>query len=481
MSKKEEFTADSLLVDFNLSKYKMNPLRIQWNIDIGDRYDYTKLKNSAKSLYTIENYAETPEEKIKVKIASAAYILRGFENLKQKIQEKHDEFINRYEVRTLIESENPLVSELRNNFGMITRNYLEKVDFIQRAWYEDWKDFGEIEDYTPLSAKMYGVSMQERHRILDEAKAKYQLLYDHNDGNDENNPIKWWISNNVSHKLESYKKQQPKEWGGAPNAEEYSSSIVERKLQNYLNEIDKLPPDNLVQAYNHISKILNYLNCFANINETISHSLAIPFDERIRSIEVRKGYGPQTPAVKNMMGAIYEKMCAKYNSDNLADFVEFMQTGDHDKSTFYKDKDGNTKKIVDKDIRDDYYFTNSNTTTDILFELYFIRKSNNENHINFNIISISDMYRKWKNNGKKLKYYLPTVKRNTLYDHASLFWRTTPIKAGKIVLGNTVGVPLGWAWRKMKPQLEKLKSKTEEKKEKPKPEEKKEEKNKNKK
>ena len=234
MSKKEEMKADSLLVDFNLSNYKMNPIRITWDIDIGEKYNYKKLKESAKKLYTIQNNAESPEEKIKVKIASAAYILRGFETLKQKLTTKHDEFVNRHEVRSLLDKEDPLITELKDNFGMITQKYIDKVEKMQKEWYEDWKNFGEIEDYTPLSAQMYGVSMQERHRILEEAGAKYQLLYEHNEGEDENNPIKWWISNIIKPKLEIYAKKQPDEWGDAPNADEYSESRVKQTLENYL-------------------------------------------------------------------------------------------------------------------------------------------------------------------------------------------------------------------------------------------------------
>lgn len=403
------FAEEDILTEYNLNKYDVQPTKIDWEKNIATKR-YADLKALAKTKYKIGNGAESSQEKMAVKIACSGYILNTFIDLKQELEDEKNDFLDKKQVKALINSNNEIIDDFTTNVNNITEKYIKRAEEIQKSWFEDWKNFGDFEYYTPLTSQMRSLNNKARKQLLEETKNRYQNLLQYNDTDENDNPMKWWIKTKVIPQINKYMKKEPKEWGTALNADDYTDAIVGQKLESFTDEIKQLPENNLREAYFQIEKVLDYIRRFALIDTSISNSVPITMYDRINSIQIIDGYNIHPDTVQNGLLTFYTFMSNKYNSNALKDFITYMQSSNSDRERF-----SDSIPLEYWQAEHGNYFNSFTKVVDILFEIYFIRLNGNNNNKNFNIASIANNYRRYKD-GYGIFYYPPDVEVSAMSD-----------------------------------------------------------------
>ena len=85
----------------------------------------------------------------------------------------------------------------------------------------------------------------ERQNIIDKYKKYYIKLANAGDGDENTNPLKWWIKYKAIPAIDETKKISAEAKDMYINKERYNEANVSRKLADYLDEVNKLPNNNL--------------------------------------------------------------------------------------------------------------------------------------------------------------------------------------------------------------------------------------------
>ena len=371
------FENENINAKLDLRKYNILPKIIKWN-DISIDSTYDELLAQAQTLYHINNPPQSKHEKFVAKLTATPLIMDRFDKLEAKLELYYNEFLKEREVDEFLQSQDPMISDFGDNLQKILEKYIKKLHLIKKAWYEDWKDFGNMNDYTPIAAKIRKLPKANRANIVNDAKKIYQNLLNTTRGDERDNPLKYWIIHEVQPALDTTSRIGPDERPDIVNAEMYTPSLVLDQFNTYLQEIPKLPDNNLIAAYYKIEEILNWVSEFADINYTINSSYPYSFYERVDSLNIDEIFGLDIKRIKAYLKKIFNEFGTKLNTANLADFVTYM-------------------KLLNKKNK---HFDNYNQVHEILFEIYAIRYNGNTNKANFNINSIVDGYREWQRTNK---------------------------------------------------------------------------------
>ena len=274
----------------DISYLETEPDKINWAIDNGDKWDYKTLKEEAIKKYTVLNKPRDYREKNKNKILLAHYIFASFEGLKDLIAQEYGIVLESSEYDNILKSQNPLIQEFPNKLKTLAHSFVKKIKEIQRDWYEDWKNFGDIEDIEPIEEKLRGMNASKRADEVKKIKNYYIELYKAGGGDDNNNPLKWWIKHKAIPSLDTSKRLSLEKKEAFLNTQKYTKETVERALENYLLDVGRLPNNNLLQAYQLLEEILDYVARFGTINYDLNFKDPWSFKERVSTLDISKGY-----------------------------------------------------------------------------------------------------------------------------------------------------------------------------------------------
>ena len=371
------FEKENINTKLNLRNYKILPNLIKWkDISIDTKYD--ELLKQALDLYHINNPPESKHEKFVAKLTATPLIMDRFEKLEAALYQHYNEYLEDHEVDSFIKNNDPTIADFGQNLQNILIKYVKKLRAIKKAWYEDWRNFGNMNDYTPIASKIRKLPKANRAKIVSDAKSIYQNLLNTTKGDERNNPLKYWIINEVQPALDSTSRIGPDERPEIVNAEMYSPSLILSQLKAYLEEIPSIPDNNILAAYYKITEILDWVSEFGDITYNINSRHPYSFYERIGTLKIDDVYRLDVNRVKTYLKKIYDEFGVKLNTTNLSDFVQFM-------------------KILNAKNK---HFESFNNVHEILFEIYAICQNGDKNKANFNINSIVDGYREWQRSGR---------------------------------------------------------------------------------
>lgn len=367
----------SIYQKYDLTPYSVAPKILDWDIGLDKKYTYQYIKDLALEKFAVSGPVNTPQEKIIAKMTVTPHIMNKFEEIIQMLNDKFEDFLNNdLNVQQYLQDypsmKNSFVRSMREELG----RYKTKIENIHKAWYLDWLDYGLIEDYEPLlrgfarMGKTGGAQLQSRLNAL------FDGILKDNPGNVKNNPLKYWITSYVKTKLSEIKSIRREVDDVAYNADTFTSDSVENRLNQYVLEIPKIPSNSITAAYYKVEEIMTYVENFADINHEISVIENITFFDRVNTLKIIPGYNKiSAGVVQKGLRDIYAAMGRHVN--HLHTFRDFMKKGN------------------------ERYFGRFKTTEALLFEIYFIRTSNNEiNRNTFHISNLIAMYDEYLANDK---------------------------------------------------------------------------------
>ena len=374
----DTFDKTYLEKNINITYLETEPEKLNWDVDLGK--DYIEMKDIAVKGYKLKNKMTKYNDKIKTKIVVSHYIYRCFEQLKEKIEEVYNKLIATSNFKNIIDSNNPLTSDFADNIRKIADSYQQKIIELQEAWYEDWKNYGDASEHLGIEEELMKSKEKasERQKIIDKYKKYYIKLANAGDGDENTNPLKWWIKYKAIPAIDETKKISAEAKDMYINKERYNEANVSRKLADYLDEVNKLPNNNLYTAYLLLEQILDYVGRFGKIDYKIYEWSVWKANDRIASLKI-ENYDINPQIVKEYLIDIYNAFGKKLNSDELIPtFVPFAHT--------YSS-----------------HFTPFTTVNGILFELYVIRQNGKVNRRNFTIEGMINEYERYKLNHGKLR------------------------------------------------------------------------------
>ena len=344
--------------NIDVSYLETDPPKLEWKVDTSDKWSYSALKQEANSKITVLNNPTKYNEKMKRKIYLSHYIYREFTRLRKILNKVHDKFLESPDVKDIINKNSPFATDFEANLERITKEFIRKADELHEAWYNDWKEYGDINDFTSISSEVRSAKGEDKDRIIEKYKNMYIELANAGGGDEYNNPLIWWVKNRALPDIDKCKIPTLGDKERFNMKAEYNMEKVKRKLENFLESINTLPSENLNAAYMKIEQILDYVARFGTINYSLNKQNPWSFKKRIDTLEIPTDSGLNLNKIKEALYDIYDAFGDKYN--HIRDFVSF--------APIYSS-----------------YFAPYKTVNGILFELYAIRQNGAFNRNNFDI------------------------------------------------------------------------------------------------
>ena len=350
----------------DISYLQTEPDKVNWKIDIGDEWNYQTIKEEAMKKYTVVNEPTNYRDKNKIKVLLSNYIYDGFETMKNMIAQSYGIILESPEYQQMVEGQNPLTANFPKKFKAMTKSVVNKINEIQRDWYEDWKNYGDIENIEPIQEKLRGMNATNRAKEVKKYKKYYEDLYNAGGGDENNNPLKWWVKHKAITSIDNAKMISAEQKELYLNTQRYNKDTVEKTLENYLLEVGKLPNNNLKAAYMLIEEIMDYVGRFGTIIYRLHTEKPWSFRERVASLNIPKNFHLNVDNIKDLLLAIYDAFGEKFN--NMTNFAKFAP-------------------------RYSLHFKNYRTVNAILFELYAIRQNGDYNRNNFDINTMLNRFK----------------------------------------------------------------------------------------
>ena len=378
MTEEEEniFGQESLHTLFDISSYAITPNRLNWKITIGDKYGYHKLKKEAQKGYKLITKISSKQDKIIAKMTATEHIMRGFAELYVNIDEALKNFLSDWSVQDLEQNRPEMYKTLYRNIHEEVARYKKKIDYIHNSWYNDWENYGLIEEYEPKMKNYSDMPPEKAVELKNNLMAIFNSIYQKSSGKYETNPLKRWIYAYVKPKLDKFKSIKTEVSEAAFNAATFSPDNVQGKLNMYLLDIPKLADNSISAALYKIDEIMGYIENFTKMEHSTNVLHKPHFKTRIEKIQIKEGYSITAAFVKDFLYKMYSALASKVNTTANEKFVAFL-----------KELNGP-------------YFSSIKDPVDALLEIYNVKNSSTKNSENWDTSIIISLYDEYLRTGK---------------------------------------------------------------------------------
>ena len=361
---------------YDLSKYKVMPDTLNWKISLDKKYSYEYLKTTAIDNFTISGPTYTRQDKIIAKMTVTPHIMIAFDELIKRLDEKLGRYINEdLDVHTYLEQNPEYGQALIKALQEEVMRYKTKINNIHKAWYKDWKEnYGLIEEYQPKLKNLASMNKSAAAQLKSELTKNFKDIYATNGGDINNNPLKYWITKIAFRNLSEIKSIRQEVDDSAYNADSFTQEAVYNQLKQYELEIESMPNNSISAAYYKVDEIMNYIENFTDINHEINFSSSKTLFDRIKELKIYKGYRIGEDTVQRALKNIHLKLKAKLA--DMTDFVQFLKKVNYPYFKYFNDDD----------------------VAAAIFEIYFIRTSNERNSNNWNIRNLMNKYENYRMN-----------------------------------------------------------------------------------
>ena len=376
MSEEEEINEEQhLYTRYDISTYRVVPDYLDWEIGLDNKYTYKELKRQAIEDFTVTGPVNTRQEKIIAKLTVTTHIMNKFDELLKRLDEELERYINEdLNVRDFLQKNEALGQSFIRSLQSEVQRYKTKINNLHKAWFNDWKDIGLVEEYQPKLKAFTMMDKTEGARLQREVRNILKEILKDTPGDTKNNPVKYWITTYAFSRLSEIKSLRKEVDNVAYNADTFTQEIVENKLKQYVLDIEKLTNNSISDAYYKVDEIMNYVENFCDISHEINYSKNIRFYDRVNKLKIQEGYRIGDGTVKTELVNIYLELKSKVSG--MTDFIKFVKKANPRYFKYFNDED----------------------VAAVLFEIYFIRASSERNRNNWNIKNLINLYEAYKLN-----------------------------------------------------------------------------------
>ena len=235
MSEEEEINEEQhLYTRYDISTYRVVPDYLDWEIGLDNKYTYKELKKQAIEDFTVTGPVNTRQEKIIAKLTVTTHIMNKFNELLKRLDEELERYINEdLNVRDFLQKNDALGQSLIRSLQSEVQRYKTKINNLHKAWFNDWKDIGLVEEYQPKLKAFTMMDKTEGARLQREVRNILKEILKDTPGDTKNNPVKYWITTYAFSRLSEIKSLRKEVDNVAYNADTFTQEIVESKLKQY--------------------------------------------------------------------------------------------------------------------------------------------------------------------------------------------------------------------------------------------------------